>query len=79
LCLKEFERLSFALKEATFLRGSESCEELVRSYFIDAKHFLDNEKYLECFELSVYVFGILDCLARLGLLDPGKARKHYKI
>jgi hypothetical protein len=53
--------------------------ELVNSYSVDADHFFSQSKFLEAFELYVYIFGILDALARLGMVDPGEARKHFKV
>ena len=46
---------------------------------IDANYFYAKGKLLEAFELYSYLWGLLDAGARLGLFDPGKARKHYKI
>jgi hypothetical protein len=53
--------------------------ELAKSYFTDAEHFLSEHRFLEAFELYVYIFGMLDALARLGLIDPGSARHHFKV
>lgn len=52
---------------------------LAKSYYDDAKHFLAHGKLLEAFELFAYLWGLLDAGARLGLFDPGAARKHYKV
>ncbi len=78
--LKEFDRISFAIKELRILnKKAERVIELIKSYQEDAEYFLKKKKYFEAFEICVYVFGLLDTLANLKLIDPGKARKHYKI
>lgn len=78
--LKELKRIEFALSELKLLKeqGSDLLN-MIQSYFEDAKHFYNKGEYLESFELSVYLFGILDALANLEVIDPGKAKKHYKI
>jgi hypothetical protein len=53
--------------------------DLAKSYRTDAEHFYEMSDYLSAFELYVYIFGMLDALARMKMLDPGKARKHFKI
>ena len=80
LAKKEKERVDFALRELRINdERANVVMELVNSYKEDADYFFKNKKYLEAFELYVYIFGLLDALARLNLIDPGKARKHYKI
>lgn len=79
--VKEKERTEFAFKE---LKAKDSPEAqdlyiLVKSYYDDAMHFYNTGKLLEAFELFSYVWGLLDAGARLGLFEPGLARKHYKI
>ncbi len=77
---KEFNRVDFAIRELKVLnKRAGRVMELVMSYKEDAEYFLKNKKYFEAFELCVYIFGLLDALANLELIDPGKARKHYKI
>lgn len=77
---KEKRRTDFVFSELRLLdeKGKDLLE-LARSYKKDADFFFKKEKWFEAFELYVYLFGILDSLARLGLIDPGKAREHYKI
>jgi len=80
LAEKEKKRVEFAIKELKKKDDkADSVLELVYSYEKDANYFFMKKEYLESFELYVYVFGLLDALARLDLIDPGKARKHYKI
>jgi hypothetical protein len=52
---------------------------LAKSYYKDAKHFQEKGLLLEAFELYSYLWGLLDAGARLGLFDPGIARKHFKV
>lgn len=77
---KELERVEFALAELKLLDSSaEPALNLAKSYFTDAKHFFDNNDYEKSNRLLYYIFGILDSLATLKLIDPGAAKKHYKI
>ncbi|MBD3312713.1 DUF357 domain-containing protein [archaeon] len=79
--VKERERAILAFKELKVndLPGARDLYELAKAYYDDALHFYDKEKLLEAFELFAYVWGLLDAGARLGLFDPGAARRHYKI
>ncbi len=81
-CEKELDRVRFALKELKPLKEDKNGKNLlhlIKSYSEDAHYFFDKKEYLECFELCSYIFGLLDSAARLGYIDPGAARKHYKI
>jgi len=83
LCDREIERTRFALKEISD-SGLDSGKyddllSLVNSYFEDSIHFYDKGGFIECFELLSYLWGLLDGGARLGYIEPGKARKHFKI
>jgi len=77
----ERDRTVFAFKELIVKPSPEAQDlyELARSYFSDALHFYEQGDLLEAFELFAYTWGLLDAGARLGLFDPGAARKHYKI
>ncbi len=80
LATKEKQRTDFAFDELRLLdKKGEELLDLAKSYKIDGDFFFEKEKWLESFELYVYIFGILDSLANLKLVDPGEARKHYKI
>jgi hypothetical protein len=79
---KELSRVKFALKELKIVSKNVKARDLLRlikSYVKDAEYFYKKGDLLECFELCSYVFGLLDSAARLGFINPGKARKHYKI
>lgn len=78
---KELERTEFALAELEVEESDKAkdLEELVRSYFNDAKYFIDEGEHLKALSLLSYTWGLLDAGARLGVLDPGEAREHYKI
>ncbi len=78
---KEKRRAAFAFQEIKVndKEGAKDLFELAKSYFDDANYFYEKGKLLEAFELYAYLWGLLDAGARLGLFDPGKARKHYKI
>ena len=77
---KEKNRVEFALSELKKKHDkAEPVLELIYSYSKDAGHFFEKGEFLEAFELYVYVFGLLDALARLDLIDTGNAKMHYKI
>lgn len=78
---EELERTKFALEELRVedSKKAKSLERLVRSYYEDARHFYEKGEFLKAFELFSYTWGLLDAGARLGIFNPGKARKHYKI
>ena len=80
LCKKERKRVKEALASFKVVdQRANDVIELVNSYVIDAEHFFSQDKFLEAFELYVYIFGLLDALARLKMIDPGDARKHFKV
>jgi len=83
LCDKEIERTEFALEEISDSElNSEKFNDLlslIKSYFKDALHFYNKGEFIESLELLSYLWGLLDAGARLGYIEPGKARKHFKI
>lgn len=80
LAMKERQRVNETLPEIKVLDSkAEDVIELARSYRVDAEHFYEIEDFISAFELYVYIFGLLDALARLKVIDPGKARKHFKV
>lgn len=79
---KELLRVRFAVKELKLLVDDDKSRNLLRlvnSYVSDAEHFFSKGDFLESFELCVYVFGLLDSAANLGIIDPGAARDNYKV
>lgn len=77
---KEKKRTDFAFSELKLIDGKgKDLLELAVSYKKDADFFFEEQDWIGSIELYSYVFGILDSLARLKMIDPGKARKHYKI
>jgi hypothetical protein len=44
---------------------------MAKSYFQDARHFFDNDDYVNAFACVNYAHGWLDAGARLGLFDVG--------
>jgi hypothetical protein len=80
LAAKERQRVIETIPEIKVLDDrAKGVLELAHSYRIDAEHFYEIQDYVSAFELYVYIFGLLDALARLKLIDPGKARKHFKV
>ncbi len=58
----------------------EDCLKLALSYYRDATYFFEKGDVEKAFELQSYVWGILDCLARLQLLKVTEdIRKWFKI
>jgi hypothetical protein len=80
LAAKERQRVNETLPEVKVIDNrAKDVIELARSYRIDAEHFYEMQDYISAFELYVYIFGLLDALARLKFIDPGAARKHFKV
>jgi hypothetical protein len=80
LATKERQRVNESFPEIKVLDNqAKDILGLARSYRVDAEHFYKIGDYLSAFELYVYIFGLLDALARLKLIDPGQARKHFKV
>ncbi len=81
LVLKEKSRTDEAFRAMTVKddKSARDLYELAKSYYEDAKYFQSKGAYLEALELYSYLWGLLDAGARLGLFDPGTARKHFKI
>lgn len=81
LVLKEEKRADEAFAALTVNDDPKARDlyELAFSYYEDAKHFQRNDRLLEAFELYSYLWGLLDAGARLGLFNPGIARKHFKV
>jgi len=80
LAKREKKRVELALRELKIKdEKANSVMELINSYKEDADYFFSKKKYLEAFELYVYIFGLLDALARLNLIDPGRAKHLYKV
>jgi hypothetical protein len=50
------------------------------SYYLDAKYFLSLGRYEEAYDLTSYVWGILDTLARKKYIEvPKEIKKWFKI
>jgi hypothetical protein len=80
LCAKEKKRVEEALAAMRVLDSSaDDVIGLVHSYRTDAEHFASKQRFLEAFELYVYIFGMLDALARMKVIDPGDAKHHFKV
>ncbi len=81
MVLREEERTNEAFKAVTIIDDPKASDlyGLAKSYALDAKHFQDKGEYLEALELYSYLWGLLDAGARLGLFNPGSARKHFKV
>jgi len=80
LAKKEKERTEKAFKNMKLINNKgKDVLNLAKSYFNDANYFYSKGLFIEAFELYSYVWGMLDTMARLKLLDPGKSKKDFKI
>ncbi len=52
---------------------------LIESYLYDLDYFYSKKDYVKAFELANYIWGYLDCLANLNLINPKKTRKWFKV
>ncbi|MEO2154482.1 MAG: DUF357 domain-containing protein [Nanoarchaeota archaeon] len=71
-----FDRLNFSnLKEK-----NNDLYNLISSYFYDLLYFYEKKDYVKAFELINYIWGYLDCLANLKIIEPDKEiKKWFKI
>ena len=77
---REVKKLKVVFKNVKIKRGGEKVFKLASSYFEDLKYFLDKKEFVKAFELENYIWGILDTLANLNLLEiPKRIRKWFKV
>jgi len=68
---REVEKLKIVMDEV----GKEIPKEvktLIESYIYDLNYFYNKKDYVKAFELANYIWGYLDCLANLKLINPSR-------
>ncbi len=69
---RALDKLKIAPPENSFLNGfANDAILMIRSYFSDAKHFLEKGNLTDAFAALNYSYGWIDSLVRLGILDGG--------
>jgi hypothetical protein len=75
---REYEKLELIFKNIRFLDNR--FEKFVISYYNDMKYFYENKDFVKAFELENYIWGILDTLINLGLIEvPEEYKKWFKL
>ncbi len=75
---REYKKLELIFKNIRFLDNR--FEKFVISYYNDMKYFYENKDFVKAFELENYIWGILDTLINLGLIEvPEEYKKWFKL
>jgi hypothetical protein len=75
---REYEKLELIFKNIRFLDNR--FKKFVISYYNDMKYFYENKDFVKAFELENYIWGILDTLINLGLIEvPEEYKKWFKL
>jgi len=75
---REYKKLESIFKNIRFLDNR--FEKFVISYYKDMKYFYENKDFVKAFELENYIWGILDALINLGLIEvPEEYKKWFKL
>jgi len=78
---REIYKLSIVFQKVN-LKSNEIDDlwKMILSYWKDCKYFYESGKKLEAFELVNYIWGLLDALANLDLIEvPGDIKKWFKV
>ncbi|EQB71713.1 MAG: hypothetical protein AMDU1_APLC00020G0079 [Thermoplasmatales archaeon A-plasma] len=63
-------KITIAVPDNSMLKDfADSAMTMIRSYFSDAKHFLEKNDPINAFAALNYSYGWIDSLVRLGVLD----------
>lgn len=77
---REYKKLEIVFNKVRFIGDHKDIWILVLSYWEDCKYFYNKNDYIKAFELVNYIWGMLDILANLGLLEiPKDIKKWFKI
>ncbi len=75
---REYEKLRKIFVDIKFL--DKKIEEFVLSYYKDFLYFYDKKDYVKAFELENYIWGMLDILINLKLIEVKEEyKKWFKI
>ena len=77
---REYSKLESLFGKIKFLGKNEDLWRLVLSYWEDCKFFYESGEYVKAFELVNYIWGMLDILANLKLINiPENMKKWFKV
>ena len=79
LTKQEFEKLEIVFKRIKF-KCDDNIKNLILSYWEDLKYFYKKQDLVKSFELENYIWGMLDILANLNLIEvPVDIKKWFKV
>ncbi|BBL45580.1 hypothetical protein MJ1_0418 [Nanobdella aerobiophila] len=70
---REYDKLNKIFSDIRFF--NRNIEDYVRSYYNDFLYFYDRKEYIKAFELENYIWGIIDILLNLKLIE---VKEEYK-
>ena len=75
---REYKKLELIFKNIKFLDNR--FENFLISYYNDLKYFYEKKDFVKAFELENYIWGILDTLINLRLIEvPEEYKKWFKL
>jgi hypothetical protein len=75
---REYEKLNKIFEKIIF--KDKRFEEFLLSYYKDMKYFYEKREYVKVFELENYIWGVLDTLINLNLIEvPEDYKKWFKL
>ena len=77
---REYKKLHIVFNRIRFVGDHSDVWKLVLSYWEDCKYFYNKHEYIKAFELINYIWGMLDILANLNMLElPNDIKKWFKV
>jgi hypothetical protein len=75
---REYKKLELIFENIKFLDNK--FEDFLISYYKDLKYFYEKKDFVKAFELENYIWGILDALINLKLIEvPEEYKKWFKL
>ena len=75
---REYKKLELIFKDIKFLDNR--FKDFLISYYNDLKYFYEKKDFVKAFELENYIWGILDTLINLRLIEvPEEYKKWFKL
>ncbi|MFP3290138.1 MAG: hypothetical protein RXN31_02950 [Candidatus Nanopusillus acidilobi] len=75
---REYKKLELIFKNIKFLDNR--FKDFLISYYNDLKYFYEKKDFVKAFELENYIWGILDTLINLRLIEvPEEYKKWFKL
>ncbi len=75
---REYKKLEEVFEKIIF--KDENFKKFLLAYYNDMKYFYENKEYVKAFELENYIWGILDALINLNIIEvPEEYKKWFKL